>query len=129
MLMDALVLATLSTIGFVFAWKKLPRNIRRFLQKHALLTDIITFLLTYITLGSSLTALTAGSIVAIFTSMLMHIVANPNDFLYIYDFVDLVKNTLGSMQSFLQEYGAKYRQQKGLPPTSDAKIIQLEVVA
>lgn len=112
MLLDALVLATLSTIGFVMAWKKLPRKVRRFLARHGLLVDIITFLLTYFTLGSTLTALTAGAMVAIFTSMLLHISNNPNDFLYLYDLKNAMDEILNKTKTQLTEYGKQYREHK-----------------
>lgn len=112
MLTDALVLSVLSTIGFVLAYQKLPRKVRRFLQKHALLTDIITFMITYVTMGSSLTALTAGAMVAIFTSVLIHVAANPDDFIYLYDMVEFIKAKAAECQTALKEYGATYKTKK-----------------
>ncbi len=110
--MDALVLAVLSTVGFVMTYKKLPRKIRRFLAKHGVITDILTFVLTYFTLGGSLTALTAGAMVAIFTSMLITIAENPNDFMYIYDFMDAAKTQMAAAKQALDQFGEEYRKNK-----------------
>ena len=112
MLSDALVLALLSTIGFIMLYKKLPRKVRKFLEKHALFTDFLTFILTYITLGSTLTALTAGAMVAIMTSCIIHVLANPDDFMYVYDFMDAVEDGLKAIKSTLSEAGAAYRDKK-----------------
>jgi hypothetical protein len=112
MLTDALILAVLSSMGFVMTFQKLPRKMRRFLIKHAVFTDFLTFILTYWTLGSSLTALTAGAMVAIMTSAMCYIIENPNDFLYLYDFRDLVKEKLAWLKNELNAYGETYRKDK-----------------
>lgn len=113
-LSDALVLAILSTTGFILTYNKLPNRVRRFLRKHALLVDVATFIVTYLTLGSSLTALTAGAMVAIMTSVLLHIMNNPNDFMYLYDFIDGTKIKFAELNAFLKEYGEQYRLSKGI---------------
>lgn len=112
MLIDALVLSILSTIGFVMTYQKLPRKMRRFLAKHGVLCDIITFVLTYFTLGGSLTALTAGAMVAIWTSMLITIVENPNDYMYVYDFMDAVNSQMAAAKKALNDFGEDYRAKK-----------------
>jgi hypothetical protein len=112
MLTDALVLSAFSTLGFILTYQKLPKTVQRFLVRHGVFTDIVTFGLTYVTLGSSLTALTAGAMVAIFTSMLIHIAANPNDFMYLYDLRDYIKDLLNSTKARLSDYGQKYRESK-----------------
>lgn len=112
MLSDALVLAILSTIGLIMLYAKLPRKVRRFLEKHAVLTDFVTFILTYLSLGSTLTALTAGAMVAIFTSCIIHISANKEDFLYVYDFMDMVKEGMAELKKTLEDAGQGYRERK-----------------
>ena len=112
MLIDALVLACLSTIGLVLAFKKLPRKVRRFLAKHALLTDFLTFVLTYFTLGGSLTALTAGAMVAIFTSVMLHVIENPNDYLYLWDLKKMMDEQMKNLKDTLSRLGKEYREGK-----------------
>ena len=80
MLTNALVLGSLSAMGLVFMFRKLPPRAQQFLLDHALLTEIVTFLITYTTLGGSLTALFAGSIVSAVQSMLFHIRSNPKKY-------------------------------------------------
>jgi len=88
---------------------KLPRRIRRFLLRHAVFTDFLTFILTYITLGGTLTALTAGALVGIVTSALMYIADNPDDFMYIYDFWNALRTKIQSLKTELNEYGKQYK--------------------
>jgi Ca2+/Na+ antiporter len=114
MLVDATILAILSAVGLIALFAKLPRQIRRFLLKHAVFTDFITFFLTYYTLGGTLTALTAGAIVGIITSALMYIASNPNDFLYLYDFYGFLKNKVQDLKEHLNEYGQRYREQRSV---------------
>ncbi len=112
MLMDALVLSILSTVGFVMTYKKLPRKVRRFLAKYGVFTDVVTFVLTYFTLGGSLTALTAGAMVAIWTSMLITIAEHPEDYLYIYDAIKVVKEQMAAAKKTLNQFGKDYRARK-----------------
>jgi hypothetical protein len=114
MILDALVLATLSTIGFYMIYTKLPRSVRRFLERHSLLSDLVALILTYILFGGTLTALIAGAMVGIFTSCLLFVAQHPDDFLYLYDFADFVKRSLKSLQVALNEYGKSYREEKML---------------
>lgn len=73
MLMNALILAGLSATGLIFAFRKLPKKVQDFMVKHWLLTEIVTFLITYTTLGGTLTALFAGAIVSGVQSVAFHI--------------------------------------------------------
>lgn len=93
-------------------FRKLPRKVRRFLIKHALLTDFLTFFITYITLGSSLTALTAGAIVAVMTSALCYVLENENDFLYLYDMKNMILDKIQWIKNELNTYGTQYREEK-----------------
>lgn len=80
MLENAAILGALSAMGLAFVFKKLPPKVQEFLLKHAILTEILTFLATYVTLGASLTALFAGTIVSTVTTILLHIRANPGKY-------------------------------------------------
>jgi hypothetical protein len=86
--------------------------VKRFVDKHPILVDVITFLLTYFTLGSSLTALTAGSMVAIMTSIFIHINTHHDDFLYLFDLRDFIKDQFQVAKTSLNKMGEDYRQKK-----------------
>ena len=93
-------------------YQKLPRKVRRFLAKYGIFTDILTFVLTYFTLGGSLTALTAGALVSIWTSMLITIAEHPDDFMYVYDLIDAIKDQTSAAKKALNEFGDSYRKEK-----------------
>jgi hypothetical protein len=110
MLMDAFVLACLATIGMMFTYGKLPRKMRRFLASHGILTDFLTSVMTYFLLGGTLTALTAGVMVGIFTSVILHVMNNPQDFLYLWDLKKVMELKLAQIQDDLREFGRQYRE-------------------
>jgi hypothetical protein len=112
MLTTALALAILTTAGCMAVYKKLPRKVRRFIEKHSLMTDLFTLIMVYTLLGGTLTALMAGAFVGLFVSGLLHISNNPEDFLYLYDLRDLIKEKVIEAQRALNEYGREYREKK-----------------
>lgn len=107
----AFALALLTTTGFYVVYQKLPRNLRRFIQKYSLLTDVATLIAVYMLLGGTLTALMAGAMCGIFVSTLLHIANNKEDFLYIYDLRDFIKAKAKEVKDALNAYGAVYRKQ------------------
>jgi hypothetical protein len=96
----------------MFIYKKLPRKVRRFLEKHSLLTDLATLIAVYMLLGGTLAALVAGAMCGIMVSIMLHIANNPDDFLYLYDLKDYVSEKLAELKVTLNDYGAVYRQRK-----------------
>jgi hypothetical protein len=106
------MLAVMTTVGFYLIYSKLPRRVRKFLEKHSLMSDLIACILTYTLLGGTLTALFASALVGIMTSLLLLIAQHPENFLYIFDFMNFVKRNLSSMTNGLNTYGAQYRDAK-----------------
>jgi hypothetical protein len=72
----------------------------------------VALLLTYMLLGGTLTALTAGALVGLMTSTLLYCAERPEEFEYFSDFADFVKTKLSSVKVYLQEAGQAYRQRK-----------------
>jgi len=105
----AFALALLTTTGCYIVYKKLPRKIRRFLEKYSLLTDVCTLLAVYLLLGGTLTALMAGAMCGIFVSVLLHVANNKEDFLYLYDLRDFLKEKAAQAKVALNAYGETYR--------------------
>ena len=114
MLINGLTLAVLTTTGFVIVYKKLPRKIRKLIEKHSLITDAVALLLTYILFGGTLTALVAAAMVGVFVSILLHIANNPDNFMYLYDACELMKVKLNDVKNALNRVGAAYRDSKGV---------------
>lgn len=112
MLSTAAALATLTTVACVIVYKKLPRKVRKIIEKHSLLTDLFVLLFTYMFLGGTITALIAAGIVSIIVSGLLEIANHPNQYLYIYDFCNIVQDKLSQVKISLNEYGEQYRLKK-----------------
>ena len=105
----AFALALLTTSGCYIVYTKLPRKVRRFLQKYSLLTDVATLMAVYMVLGGTLTALMAGAMCGIFVSVLLHVANNKDDYLYLYDLRDFIKEKAAEMKVALNAYSETYR--------------------
>lgn len=112
MLSTAVALATLTTAGLLIIYGKLPRRIRKFIEKHNLLTDILCLIGVYFILGGTLTALFAASICGLIVSILLHVANNPDDYLYLYDLRTFVKDKLADAKDAMNAYGETYRKRK-----------------
>ena len=77
MIADGLVLALLTGAAFYALFRKLPRKLRRFLQKHVLLTDSVACILTYALFGGTVTALFAAAWLSVIVSILLILSRNP----------------------------------------------------
>ena len=121
MIGNAFALATVTTGGFIIIYQKLPRRVRKFMEKHQLMTDLAACIAVYAFLGGTLTALMAGAIVGVYVSILLKIAENKEDFLYLYDLRDWVRENLRAAKDMLNDYGKKYREKKHPEPvTADA---------
>lgn len=77
MFTTGLALACVSAAGFYMVWRKLPRRLRRFMQKHALLTDFVACMLTYALFGGTIVALFAAAFMGVITSIMLALMNNP----------------------------------------------------
>jgi len=112
MLSTAIALATLTTAGCLIIYSKLPRRLRKFIEKHNLLTDLLCLIGIYFLLGGTLTALFAASICGLIISVLLHVANNPDEYLYLYDLRDFIKEKLADAKEALNVYGQTYRKRK-----------------
>jgi hypothetical protein len=112
MLTNAITLAVLSTAGMWVIYKKLPRKIRRWIKNHGLLADISALLLTYTIFGGTVTALIAAALAGLMTSVLIYIGQHKEDFLFIEDAMNMIKDKLEALKQLSQEWGQAYREKK-----------------
>jgi len=112
MISTAFALALLTTGGFLIIYQKFPPGLKRFIQKHPLLSDMVALLLIYVLLGGTLTALIAASICGLFVSMLLHVANHKQDFLYLFDFYDIMTSIGRKVQGLLKRSGEAYRTRK-----------------
>jgi hypothetical protein len=78
MITTGLALAALTGAGFYLIYRKLPGRLRRFLQRHILLTDAVACLLTYILFGGTLVALFAAAWIGLIVSIMLALISNPS---------------------------------------------------
>lgn len=124
MLSNALALAVITTAGCVIVYQKLPRKVRRFLEKYSLMTDLATLIAVYALLGGTLTALAAGAFCGLFVSIMLHIANHKEDFLYLYDLRDFLKEKAAMAKIVLNEYGKAYRTKKQGDNVADMPEVQ-----
>lgn len=115
MIFDACAMAVLATTGFYLLYQKLPRNIRRWITKHALLTDFVTMILTYWMFGGGITALMAGAMVDILVSIMLHIANHPEDFEWLFDAFRQMRAMLDKVQVYLTDINTTYKASKLVP--------------
>lgn len=77
MLTTGLSLAILTGAGFYAVYRKMPRSVRKFLNKHPLLTDAIAVFLTYTLFGGTLVALFAAAWLGLIVSVMLALTSNP----------------------------------------------------
>lgn len=77
MITTGLTLAAITGLGFWLVFKKLPKKVRTFMKKHALFTDAVSCLLTYLLFGRSLVALFAAAWLGLIVSVMLSILNNP----------------------------------------------------
>lgn len=114
MLSTAASLAILTTAAAIVVYNKLPRRIRRFLEKHSLMTDILCLFATYHLLGGTITALLAAGMVSLAVSGLLEIANNEQKYLVIYDLKRHIKQKVNNVKDSLNDYCEAYKQQKQL---------------
>lgn len=90
MLFNACILAIVTFIGGCLVWRKLPRRVRRWLQKQDLITDVIMLCLAYLALGGTLTALLAASLVGVMVSVALYVANHPEQFGWLFQSIELV---------------------------------------
>lgn len=125
MLLDSLVLAALTTLGCSLTFSRFPKEIKQFIIDHALWSDVGALFLTYWFLGGTITALIAGSMVSCFTSILLYIAQNEEDFMYLFDMRDAIKDQLDRVQKVLKTKGDTYRA-KRLSAMQNVNVVQIE---
>ena len=94
---NAVVLASVTFIGGYMVWQKLPRRVRKWLQKQSLLTDLGLLYLGYLVLGGTATALLASAILGLMVSMALYVANHPDDFAWLSDIIDELKATPGAV--------------------------------
>ena len=98
MISTAFTLACLITASLFFLYNHLPREVRKWILNHGLLVDFIVMCATFLSLGTSVTALIASAIVDLFVSAAIYVMNHPDDFSFVFDTIEVVKDMLKKAQ-------------------------------
>ena len=109
MLLDGMVLGTLTSFGMWLIYKKLPPHVRAWLERHNLVTDFAMFLGVYWLYGGTLTALFAAAISGIEVSAYLEVKNHPDDYLWLYAGADRVNKELSGMRRWLKNVNESYK--------------------
>ena len=80
MINTAVILALLTTAGFLVIYARLPPGIKKIIKKYPLITDAFALLGIYVLLGGTLTALLAAAISGLIISVLLYASGDNQDF-------------------------------------------------
>lgn len=122
MLSTAFTLGLLTTVGFYLVYSKLPTKAKKFITKYPLLSDVFALIGTYALFGGTVTALIAGAMVSIVVSMLLHVANHPDDFMWLTDSIQAVKDALAKIQEWMTQLNQQYRAAKGEPEILEAHV-------
>ena len=103
MVTTGFTLAALTGAGFYMVFNKLPRKVRKFMQKHVLFTDTIACLFTYVLFGGTLLGLFASAWMGIIVSSILALTANP----VTNDILERFGNKIGQLKDCFIEWADK----------------------
>lgn len=76
LVVNGVILGTLTAAGFVMFYQRLPKKVRNFINRWSILADIAISILTYWMLGKTATAVLAAAVVEVLTSAFFSIFEN-----------------------------------------------------
>ena len=104
MLLDGIVLGTMSVAGGYLLWRKMPPRARAMAIKYNLTTDIVVSLGVYFLIApGTVTGITAAAWAGILTSMLLHVAAHPDEYAWMSEGIEEAKKGCGSLLGAVKE--------------------------
>jgi hypothetical protein len=113
MISNAITLASLTAVGGYLVYRKLPGKAKHLIKRFPLMTDVLALIGTYALFGGTVTALIAGALVSIVVSAMLHIVNHPDDFVWLYDALEQVRNLLDEAKGWLTSMNRTYLSARG----------------
>ena len=109
MLLNGIVLGTLTTFGMWLIYRKLPGKVREWLERHNLITDFAMFLGVYWLYGGTLTALFAAAVSGIQVSAYLEVKNHPDDYLWVYAGAAKVDEQLSGVKKWFRNINESYK--------------------
>lgn len=120
MFTSGISLGILTFVAWFIIWCKLPRNVRRFISKHSLASDLALLIATYMFLGGTITALFAAGTAGLLTSGGLYIANNPDDFIFLSDLRERLKEVMKATQSGIKRLNDAYVSKRDCSVTTEA---------
>lgn len=102
-MIDGIFLGMMTFVGFSVMYNRLPTGAQIFAQKHPLLTDVVCAVFFYQVMGMTITAHFAVAAMSMLTMAGLHVARHKEDFVFLYDAVDLMKRKASEIMSSLKE--------------------------
>ena len=119
MISTAFTLACLITASLFFLYNHLPREVRRWILKHGLLVDFTVMVVTFLSLGTTVTALIASAIVDLFVSLAIYVMNHPDEYVFVFDTIEVVKAMLKKAQLRLTELNNEWKAKRAATDTAN----------
>lgn len=98
MLVDGIILGTMSVAGGYLLWRKMPPKARAVAIKYNLTTDVVISLGVYFLIApGTVTGMTAAVWAGILTSMLLHVAAHPDEYAWMHEGIEEAKRGCGAL--------------------------------
>ena len=114
MIVEGMLLGTITMTGFAFTYKKLPGRVKRFIVRHPLLTEVVMVVTFYEIMGMTVIAHVAAAVMTLQAMALLHIARNPDDFRFLDDVIDEGKAKMRAAMDKLKEINARHMARKQL---------------
>lgn len=103
MLTTGFALAVLTSAGFYFIYTKLPGWAKKWVVKHALITDVVACVFTYLLFGGTIVSLFAAAFVGIIVSLMLAILGNEVTAAALERFVERLKELRNKFVAYLEQ--------------------------
>jgi hypothetical protein len=109
MLMEGVMLGTMTTLGFILMYGKMPPWIQEFMKNHPVITEIALVTGFYLLMGMSVTAHFAVGAMVLQVQAALYVARNPDDFLFLQDAKEKAKKALSGVFGRLKSINEEYR--------------------
>lgn len=109
MLIDGVLLGTMTTFGFCLIYGKLPPWLKIRCMNHPLLVDIIVSCGFYAVMGMTLTAHFAVAAMVLEVQGLLHIARNPEKFLFLQHAMDKARLSMKGLTDKIDQLNQEYK--------------------
>lgn len=109
MLVEGAILGTMTTLGFILMYGKMPPWIQEFMKNHPVITEIVLVTGFYLLMGMSVTAHFAVGAMVLQVQAAMYVARNPDDFLFLKEAKNKAKQALSGILGKVKQINEDYK--------------------